>query len=126
MSNKMYKNTKLSTILSSIKGQNPSQTNTNDRDTKVTSNLNTLQINDNNYEHSVENNSQLIIAELTRKNNNLLSIIKHKNHYIKQLKQTIEELEKSIDCSLNNVNEIGAENENFGGSKNSLKPHNHR
>lgn len=126
MSNKMYKNTKLSTILSSIKGQNPSQTNTNDRDTKVTSNLNTLQINDNNYEHGVENNSQLIIEELTRKNNNLLSIIKHKNHYIKQLKQTIEELEKSIDCSLNNVNEIGAENENFGGSKNSLKPHNHR
>lgn len=126
MSNKMYKNTKLSTILSSIKGQNPSQTNTNDRDTKVTSNLNTLQINDSNYEHSVENNSQLIIEELTRKNNNLLSIIKHKNHYIKQLKQTIEELEKSIDCSLNNVNEIGAENENFGGSKNYLKPHNHR
>lgn len=126
MSNKMYKNTKLSTILSSIKGQNPSQTNTNDRDTKVTSNLNTLQINDNNYERGVENNSQLIIEELTRKNNNLLSIIKHKNHYIKQLKQTIEELEKSIDCSLNNVNEIGAENENFGGSKNSLKPHNHR
>lgn len=126
MSNKMYKNTKLSTILSSIKGQNLSQTNTNDRDTKVTSNLNTLQINDNNYEQGVENNSQLIIEELTRKNNNLLSIIKHKNHYIKQLKQTIEELEKSIDCSLNNVNEIGAENENFGGSKNSLKPHNHR
>lgn len=120
----MEQTSKISTFISTLKYKYMGKSDTFDTNQDIEK---LTQITPKNENSGVEINNvdnitqQQILDKLSKENNNLKSIIKHKNHYIKQLKNTIEELEKSIDNSLNNSPNNNAENKKISGHEKVVK-----
>ena len=117
----MEQTSKISTFISTLKHKYMGKSDTFDTNQGIE---NFTQKNENSGVeiNNVDNlNQQQILDKLSKENDNLKSIIKHKNHYIKQLKNTIEKLEKSIDNSLNNSPNNNAENKKISGHKKVVK-----